>query len=248
MTITFDLSAGDAAVVQREWQRRVEAEYRSAVTTHTLALWLLQQLAPFELVRMALRIVDDELVHAELSQVTYLAAGGVEPLQLSRETLGFPSPPPAQRLDAILQCALRSFCLGETVAVRLFARLRSQCEQPRAKAALDRILKDEVSHRDFGWTLLEWLLSGEQGEVLRQRSQALLPQMFADLRKSYAFETLACDAPAQPAHRHWGLMPLPDYAAALLETYEKDYTPLFAAFDIDAERAWTTPTPSEFKS
>jgi hypothetical protein len=238
MTIASELSAEDAAVVQREWQRRVEAEYRSAVTTHALALWLLQQVAPFELVRLALRIVDDELAHSELSQLTYLAAGGAEPLHLPRETLGSQSPPLAQREDAILQCALRSFCLGETVAVRLFARLRSQCEQPQAKVALDRILKDEVNHREFGWTLLEWLLAGEQGEALRQRSQVLLPQMFAELRKSYAFETLARDVPSQPARRHWGLMPLPDYAAALLETYEKDYIPLFAALDIDAERAW----------
>lgn len=51
----------------------------------------------------------------------------------------------------------RVFCLGETVAVRLFKRLREGATVPVARAALDRVLTDEVRHRDFGWLLLEWL-------------------------------------------------------------------------------------------
>ena len=42
------------------------------------------------------------------------------------------------------------FCI---VAVRLFSRLRQNAAEPVALAALDRILRDEVRHRDFGWTL-----------------------------------------------------------------------------------------------
>jgi hypothetical protein len=53
--------------VRREWQRRVQAEYHSAVVTHHLTSWLLQVTAPLELIRLGLSIVDDELAHAELS-------------------------------------------------------------------------------------------------------------------------------------------------------------------------------------
>jgi hypothetical protein len=32
--------------------------------------------------------------------------------------------------------------------------------------------------------------------------------------------------------RAWGLMPLPEYADAVVETFARDYTPRFAALDI----------------
>jgi hypothetical protein len=71
--------------IQHEWLRRVEAEYGSAVLTHHLTLWLLQIAAPRELVRMGLQIVEDELVHADLSLAVHQAAG-VEARRRSTET------------------------------------------------------------------------------------------------------------------------------------------------------------------
>src|SRR6185312_12392867 len=76
--------------VRREWLRRVEAEYRSAAITQHLGLWLIQIAAPTELVTDCLRIVGDELVHAELSHATFVAAGGTGSPALPRETLGLP--------------------------------------------------------------------------------------------------------------------------------------------------------------
>src|SRR3954469_6660827 len=74
--------------IQREWLRRVEAEYTSAAITQQLTLWLLQITAPLELVRLGLSIVEDELSHAELSQAVYLVAGGSAPAELQRARLG----------------------------------------------------------------------------------------------------------------------------------------------------------------
>jgi hypothetical protein len=229
--------------IQREWLRRVEAEYGSAALTHHLTLWLLQLTAPFELVRMGLAIVEDELAHAELSQAVYVAAGGSGMARLERGRLGL-SLRPGEPLElALARVGLDAFCLGETVAVRLFARLRQGCSEPVASSALDRILKDEVRHRDFGWTLLEWLLSTPSREAVLALAAAELPRQFERLRISYGYARLGQSAEADPLAQRWGLMPFCDYAQALVETYERDYRPRFAEFGIDAERAWAARLP-----
>lgn len=229
--------------IQHEWLRRVEAEYRSAVLTHHLTLWLLQITAPFELVRMGLAIVEDELAHAELSQAVHVAAGGAGIARLERERLGLELRAAEPLELAVARVGLDAFCLGETVAVRLFARLRQPCTEPVALRALDRILRDEVRHRDFGWTLLEWLLSSPAGDAVQALAVAELPQMFARVRNNYAFASLGQPAARDELAQRWGLMPASDYAQALLETYERDYRPRFAEAGIDAERAWTAHLP-----
>jgi hypothetical protein len=240
-------------LVRREWLRRVEAEYGSAVLTHHLTLWLLKVAAPFELVRLGLSIVEDEMSHAELSQAVYVAAGGGNTARLDRDRLGLAEAAGEPLERAITRVGLETFCLGETVAVRLFARLRRPCEEPVALAALDRILADEVKHRDFGWTLLEWLLSTPHGPDLQHLAVQLLPSMFARLQLSYAYAgratisgsaaTRAASAEGEPALARWGLMPAADYAAALLETLERDYVPRFAEHGIDARAAWQRAKP-----
>ena len=182
--------------IQREWLRRVEAEYTSAAITQQLTLWLLQITAPLELVRLGLSIVEDELSHAELSQAVYLAAGGSAPAELPRERLGLRLVPGEALESAVARVALEVFCLGETVAVRLFSRLRQRCSEAVALEALDRILRDEVKHRDFGWTLLEWLLSTAHAGQVAELARAELPRMFARVRASYGFAQLGASSVA----------------------------------------------------
>ena len=235
--------------VQREWLRRVEAEYASAAITQHLTLWLLQITAPFELVRLGLSIVEDELAHAELSQAVYLAAGGHSPARLPRDRLGLQLRAQETLELAIARANLEVFCLGETVAVRLFSRLRQGCleqgsAEPVALQALDRILKDEVKHRDFGWTLLEWLFSTDAAESISALVRAELPAMFARLRANYGFDRLGASVAPDPLAQRWGLMPVPDYAEALGDTLERDYVPRFHEHGIDARAAWNAALPT----
>ena len=142
--------------VREEWRARIAAEYTSAAITQQLVLWLIQAGAPPDLIDAGLAIVADELVHSRMSHEVYAAAGGTAPPAIDRTQLGLPrSPDPLER--DILRTAVRVFCLGETVAVPLFSHLRAGCTEPLAKDALDRILRDEDRHRDFGWDLLDWL-------------------------------------------------------------------------------------------
>lgn len=227
--------------VRNEWLRRVEAEYRSGAHAHHLTLWLLQLGAPPELINMGLRIVSDELVHAELSDEVHRAAGGSAAPTLPRESLALHRHPSDALEHDVLRVGVEMFCLGETVAVRLFSRLRDTELEPVVDKALERILRDEVFHRDFGWALLDWLLQTAMADAFRGQLARELPAMLKRVRNNYggvALDRVGADALARlgaemPAGtRRWGVMPIADYLRAVDETFERDYEPRFAALDV----------------
>jgi hypothetical protein len=229
-------AAGDA--VRGEWLRRVEAEYRSAAITQHLGLWLIQIGAPPSLITDSRRIVGDEMIHAEKSHAVFVAAGGAGAPPISRDTLLLPRSSAPLEHD-VLRAGVEVFCLGETVAVRLFKRLRQGSTKPVARRALDRILLDEVRHREFGWTLLEWLLSTPLEVPLRSVLAQELGGMLRRVRLNYGLDGALREAPPfSDADRSWGLMPVAEYAEAVEETFARDYLPRFAALAVDVESAF----------
>ena len=217
--------------MREEWRARIAAEYTSAAITQTVVLWLIQAGAPPDLIDAGLVIVGDELVHSRMSHEVYVAAGGTAPPAIDREQLGLVRSPAPLEHD-LLRAAVRVFCLGETVAVPLFSHLREHCTQPVARAALDRILRDEVRHRDFGWDLLDWLCSSPLGDQVPALVTAQLPAMLTELEASYGTgnPTVATDdGEMTSTDRSWGLAPPREYASILASTIEKDYRPRFAA-------------------
>ncbi len=219
--------------VRQEWQRRVAAEYGSAAITHSLLGWLLRLGASPTLLHEGTRIIDDELVHAEMAFAVLREAGGAG-VTLGG-ALGLELEPNLSLLGNVCVHGTRVFCLGETVAVRLFKRLREGASVEVARQALDRVLADEVRHRDFGWLLLEWLSQQSAWPELCQLIEQRLPVWFRELRHNYGTPS---QAPFDPSLRAWGLMPMADYVAGLEETLERDYVPRFAEYGIDARRAY----------
>ncbi|MBA3453712.1 MAG: ferritin-like domain-containing protein [Deltaproteobacteria bacterium] len=222
------------ARVREEWRARIAAEYTSAAITQHLVLWLIQAGAPPDLIEAGLAIVGDELVHSRMSHEVYAKAGGTAPPAIVREHLGLARTSDRLEVD-ILRISVRVFCLGETVAVPLFKHLRERCTEPVAKDALDRILRDEVRHRDFGWDLLDWLLSTPLADEIPAMLTANLPAMFAELELTYGSgndAVAADDGAITDEDRAWGLAPPRDYAEILAKTIERDYRPRFAARDI----------------
>lgn len=225
-------------LVRAEWLRRVQAEYTSAAITQHLGLWLLQIAASPDLVKASQRIVRDEMAHARLSHAAYRRAGGTGAPTLVREELGL-----VRNKDALLEAdvaraALSVFCLGETVAVPLFRRLREGAKVPVARRALDRVLRDEVRHRDFGWLLVDWLLNQPYAEEVRALARAELPGMFRTLAGNYSLTNPAPEAVMSDADRAWGLMPPREYAEVVERTVERDWAPRFQERGIDAQTAW----------
>jgi len=217
--------------VREEWRARIAAEYTSAAITQQLVLWLIQAGAPPDLIEAGLAIVADELVHSRMSHEVYTLAGGTEPPAIDRTQLGIARSHEVLEHD-ILRAAVRVFCLGETVAVPLFKHLRERCTEAPARAALDRILRDEVRHRDFGWDLLDWLCASPIGDQVPKLVAQQLPAMFVELEHSYGTgnPTVADDTGEMTdAERAWGLAPPREYAEILAQTIEKDYRPRFSA-------------------
>jgi hypothetical protein len=229
------LEASDA--VRAEWLRRIEAEYTSCAVTQNLTLWLTQIAASPDLVRAGLRISGDELVHARLSHKAYLAAGGQGAPHLVRDHLGLRRHDGEPLEFDVTRVAVTTFCLGETVAVPLFKTLRENCVVPPARRVLDRVLRDEVRHRDFGWALLTWLLEQSMAAQLRALASRELPRAFGALRLSYG-ASIRHMTHIPEADKKWGLMPPADYAAIVERTLTRDWIPRFGALGIDAQRAW----------
>ncbi|MDB4939112.1 MAG: hypothetical protein JWP87_6084 [Labilithrix sp.] len=230
-----ELVASEA--VRDEWLRRVQAEYTSAAMTQNFTLWLMQIAASPDLIRSGLRIAWDEMVHARLSHKTYVAAGGNKAPELLRERLALRRNEAEPLEIEVMRVTLNTYCIGETVAVPLFKTLRESCTIPVARRALDRILRDEVRHRAFGWTTLEWLLEGPMAAELRVVAAQALPRFFYKIQMSYgaALKHLAT-MPAQD--RAWGLMPPAEYHAIVERTLTRDWLPRFGAVGIDAQAAW----------
>ncbi len=224
--------------MRAEWRNRIAAEYGSAAITQHFVLWLIQVGASPDLVELGLAVVKDELDHAALSTEVYRAAGGDAPPAIDREQLGLPRRPTVTLELDLLRAGLQVFCLGETVAVPLFSHLRATTTVPVARRALDRILKDEVRHRDFGWAFLDWLATTAMGPELPALCAAELPALFAQLEGNYG----ATDDGRRPStvdeDRAWGLAPPGEYATILAATIARDYQPRFAARGIDAAAAW----------
>lgn len=228
--------AASARVIE-EWQRRIAAEYRSAAITQHLTLWLTQIGASTDLILEGLRIAEDELEHARLSHEVVVAAGGAAgPLPLDRAELGLQAGEGEALEHSVLRACVGIFCLGETVAVPLFKELRAACTVTVARRALDRILRDEVRHRDFGWALLTWLLATPHAPALREQLERELPGLFGVVQSSYA--DVAPETEMDPAERAWGLMPPALYRSAVERTFERDYLPRFTRLQIDPTAAW----------
>lgn len=234
-----------SARVIEEWQRRIAAEYRSAAITQQLTLWLTQIGASLELILEGLRIAEDELTHARLSHQVVTAAGGAtEPLPLDRTALSLPVAEGEALEHSVLRACVGIFCLGETVAVPLFKELRAGCTVGVARRALDRILRDEVRHRDFGWALLTWLLGTPHAPALREQLERELPDLFGGIHRSYAASAPETEPETEPesemdpAERAWGLMPPALYHRAVERTFERDYLPRFTRLQIDPTAAW----------
>ncbi|MDQ2648505.1 MAG: ferritin-like domain-containing protein [Actinomycetota bacterium] len=227
MTTVEPALAGHARrAVAEEWGRRTRAEYTSAAIAHGVTLGLLQHGAPPDLIRDGLRIVDDELVHSELSAEVSDAAGGAPPTAIPLEDLALPVTD--DHLADLVDPVVRYFCVGETVAVPLFTMLRRNASSRDARRALDRIGKDEPRHRQFGWDVLDWLLLVHPGS-LEAATRVAAPAM-ADIRRAHA----AGDGHAalDPAARAWGLADTSDYLATIDRCLREDITPRFAAREI----------------
>lgn len=208
--------------VQAEWARRAAAEYRSAAMTAQILAWGVAVGLPAELLHAAARVVKDELDHAALSRAAMIALGGPEsPLDVEVEALLLP--PSEGVLTDLSVAVLGELCLGETLAVPLFAEMRRRARHPAVLPVLDRVLADEAVHRALGWSILDALIELEPG--VRALAGARLPALLTRFR---AYQ----DPPDAPAltedERAAGLLDNAEYGLIFARTWDEDLAPRLA--------------------
>jgi hypothetical protein len=208
------------ALIHRVWASQVVSEYQSAALTAGLLHQLILIGAPDPLVRVAHRVVTDELDHALLCHETLLAYGGGDvPVAVEPGV-----PLPIATLDELLPTAMativRTFCFGETIAVPLFAAMRREATGPALKV-LDRIVQDEAVHSKLGWDALDWLIDG-YGAPIRILVAAHLPEILEGFEVLYGrrkIEELDAD------DRAAGLLPASLYREVLHATVRRTILP-----------------------
>jgi hypothetical protein len=211
--------------VAGEWHNRVVAEYRSAAITAQVLAGSIQFGFPENLQRTAIRIVGDELDHANLSHDAMVALGGAaNPVALDWRQLGDP-PSPDGPLAGLVDMVMTDFCCGETLAVPLFARMREGAQEPTARAVLDRVLRDEAVHRAFGWDALDALVAIEPKGV-RHRITVKLPAVLQSFQRAYG--TAHDLPPITPAERACGLIDVTEYVSTFEAALTDEILPRFA--------------------
>lgn len=214
------------ARARAEWAARVRAEYGSASIAAQVAHWMIVCGLPEGLLRAALQIASDELDHARDAHAVLVAIGGEdEPVDVALADLRAEVAPEgigASLLDAVLG----TFCVGETVAVPLFAAMRADARHADARAALDRVLRDEARHRAFGWDALDALIALDPVGV-RQRAPTVLPAILDGYLAAYAAEVP--HPPLTDDERAVGLLDAASYARIVRRALREDVGPRFAA-------------------
>ncbi|MEO8902652.1 MAG: hypothetical protein ABI488_11645 [Polyangiaceae bacterium] len=130
-----------ARAAAHEWRRRVVAEYNSAAITHSVLGWLLRLGASPTLLHEGVRIIEDELVHAEMAFAVLREAGDAGADVTLGGVPGLELEPGLSLLGNVCVQGVRVFCLGETVAARLFKRRKPSAtacgtsRYPRSTAA-----------------------------------------------------------------------------------------------------------------
>ena len=143
------------------------------------------------LVELAVRAIDDEYRHAELSRVVASRFAGAELEAPQRLELELPKHAGASRelrdtLYVVGQCVL-----NETTASAFLEVCLVHARGTVARAALRELLSDEIDHGRIGWAHLASLSDSERAEVARW----LLPMAFLNLR------TWREQSPDDPRHR-----------------------------------------------
>jgi hypothetical protein len=140
------------ALAGAAWAFRWKVELEAEVRFGRLAGRLERGGAGSSLVELARRASRDERRHA--GRCAVLAAG------YGRPTAGAPPPPPPVApagLDeeaALLYELVAACCVAETSSVAVLTALLATAREPRLRAVLHELARDEVGHARLGWAHL----------------------------------------------------------------------------------------------
>jgi hypothetical protein len=231
--------AATIAAAASVWTARAAQERRSAAVFATISGGLSRLPLPLPLLGAVARIASDELRHTELCRRVAMELGAgsfLDDLTGTERRLRMPDVDPATAVASLL---LVEGAVGETISTALFAATREATVEPRSRAALSSILKDEARHARTCWAAFEVLahampldgarlaadLSRELGLVERETILPALRRVEAGDDDPLEFAAVGVLRPLRRAEVFYSAL-------------EGKVLPRVTALGIDGETAW----------
>lgn len=220
-----------------DWHTRAFTEFHSLTHFTQLASQLQRLGAPLDWSGAMLRMATDEARHADLCLRVSEALGGPASLEADPEQLMRSEH--EHLLDDVRRDVLATFCVAETLSVRMFTRCLQVATVPLAKEAVQAILVDETLHSELGWELGALLMRDVPP------SPALGPELLAIFRavagQCHALEgrERALTEPEFDEGDNFGTLRNAGYARAFFEGMEADVIPGLEAIGVsEAPELW----------
>jgi hypothetical protein len=165
---TIDFGAFDAAAhsarrlehARAVWRNRVRTEYQSAQVATRFLGEVLAAGDPFDVQRLLVEVIGEELDHAELCAAMCRALGADAPAPGDvAAPLHALDPVPLD--ERVIATAISMFLVNETFSVGYLEDLVARCDHPVVGPVLRAILGDEGEHGEFAETFLARHLANE---------------------------------------------------------------------------------------
>ena len=217
--------------IQEFWLEQTISEYNSSARTVNLAHWMQHIAMSPDLIRNAISIADDEMVHAQLCYTAAMDAGYASALPQDQFSLSLEEVSDDLRYS-FLNVLVESYCFGETVAVPLFSAMRKETQEESALAVYDRVLEDEPRHAAFGWLALAWC--DEQWSETRDWLAIIVPSALLAMKDAYVTDEIF-NPPLSEEEHHWGMMDPSQYNEILFKTAKKTFSDRLRHYDISLD-------------
>lgn len=189
------------AELARGWTEQGLMEHASVAAFARFSLQLMSLGAPADLLLRASAAMQDEVRHAR------------DCFALARRYAGSdvgPGPLPVHGalddfdLRSVVLSTIAEGCIGETVAALEAAEALAHCEEPQARAALERISAEETRHAELAWQFVAWALANGPASLKLEvklafesahlcSSESPPPQISAEARRLLRYGQMSAD-------------------------------------------------------
>ncbi len=242
--VRFDRGAYDPRSVARaraHWSGRMVDEYTSTTVFTTIAAQLMEANAPLDATAVALRMGQDELVHAEACARVVTALGGKVSRMRDTGVTAIARHPGCSAGERALRNVLFA-SLSEMHSVAYFIASLDGMTDPFLRDVTRQLLSDEVLHGSFGFLYLEtcrpWL---ERDAAARRSIARYLRFGFAVAERAFVGAGSSSAEPF-PDDAKLGLVSPGLAADVFRRTMAEAVVPGFERFGIPAGDAWRTRT------
>jgi hypothetical protein len=229
----------DVAFARDAWPLKAAEELRSALIFRALAWSSARWPIGTGWTARFIAAAHDEIFHARLCAAVGARLGAPPPrydagpvhARLARLA------DPTRRACAL---ALIEVAVGETISLAMFRAGRRAAREPLTRAAMERILIDEVRHQRVGWSAMSawWPALGDPDRAaLQEEARAGLGAMEQQIAAP-ALRWLQTSAGFNPKYAELGVLAPEARVEAFYAAVERLVVPRLTRLGLDGSRAW----------